>query len=393
MTHYDIIIIGAGSGNMFSAEEFAGLKTAIVEQDRFGGTCLNRGCIPSKMFVVTADLATSIKTAGRLGVRASLDGVDWTAVQQRIFRRIDPLHEQAVAYRRAAGIDVYTEPARFVAPKVIDVAGQQISADTIVVANGARPRIPTIAGLDTVPFHTSDTIMRVDTVPNSLVIIGGGYIAAEFGHVFDAFGSKVTIVQSGPRLLMGEDEQVSRRFTDIASQRHRVLLNTTPQSVSPSPDGIRVEVAHEDGKRTTLEAAALLVAVGRQPNSDLLNARTGGLDLDERGYISADRAGRTSVPGVWTLGDATSHLQLKHLANAEGRVVWHNLRHPEDLRYLPERPVPHAVFSDPQIASVGLTEQAAASPWRQARGGRAAILRSRVRMGAGGHHELRQDPG
>ncbi len=359
MPHYDTVIIGAGSGNMFPAEELAGRKTAIVEQDRFGGTCLNRGCIPSKMFVVTADLATSIKTAGRLGVRATLEGVDWAAVQQRIFDRIDPLHERAVAYRRAAGIDVYTKPARFIAPKVIDVAGQQLSADTVVVASGARPVIAAIPGLETVAFHTSDTIMRVDAVPKTLIIIGGGFIAAEFGHVFDAFGSRVTIVQSGPRLLMGEDEEVSQLFTDIASQRHRVLLSTTAQSVSPSPDGIRVQVADQHGTQTTLDAAALLVAVGRRPNSDLLDAQTGGLTLDARGYIAADRAGRTSVPGVWTLGDATSHLQLKHLANAEGHVVWHNVRHPDDLRYLPDNPVPHAVFTDPQIASFGLTEQAA----------------------------------
>lgn len=344
---------------MFPAEEFAGQKVAIIEPDRFGGTCLNRGCIPTKMFVVTADLAHSVKTAARLGVHASLEGVDWTAVQQRIFGRIDPLHERAVDYRRNAGIDVYTQPARFVAAKVIDVGGELLSADVFIVASGARPVIPPIPGLDSVPFYTSDSIMRIDAAPESLVIIGGGFIAAEFGHVFDAFGSKVTIVQSGPRLLMAEDEDVSQRFTDLAGKRHVLLLDSVPTAVAAGPEGIRVDVEGTDGSTTTVEGQALLIAAGRRSNTDLIDAQAGGLDIDDRGRIRADRAGRTAVPGVWALGDATSHLQLKHLANAEGRVVWHNVRHPDDLRYLPQMPIPHAVFSDPQIASFGVTEQAA----------------------------------
>lgn len=358
MRSYDLIVIGAGSGNMLLGPELEGLRAAIVEPDRFGGTCLNRGCIPSKMFVVAADTARSVAVARRLGVHATLDRVDWPAIRDRVFGRIDPIHDRAVEYRRRGGVDVYAAPARFVAPKVLEVDGERLSAEQIVVATGSRPVIPPIPGLEGVGYHTSDTIMRVEQVPASLVIVGGGFIAAEMGHVFEAFGARVTIVQRGPRLLMAEDEAVSNRFTELARQRFDVLVDSEAVSAEPTGNGVAltVEVA---GVSTVLEAEALLVATGRRPNTDLLDAAAGGLTLDDHGHVVADEAYRTSVPGVWALGDAANHFQLKHMANAEMRVVRHNLTHPGALQRLPARLAPHAVFSDPQVAGVGLTEQEA----------------------------------
>lgn len=356
MPHYDLVVLGAGSGNMLLDDELAPLRSAVVEPDRFGGTCLNRGCIPSKMFVVAADAAEDARAAARLGVHATVEHVDWKAVRDRVFHRIDPLHESALNYRRENGIDVYTEAARFVAPKVVRVGDERLTADTFVVAVGSRPVVPDIPGLDTVPFHTSDTIMRIDEVPASTVVIGGGFIAAEFGHVLGAFGSDITIVQRGPRLLMEEDEQVSARFTELASRRHRVLLDAVVTSVEGDADGVTVTVTCPSGDQV-LRAAALLVSVGRRPNTDRLDAAAGGLDLDRHGHIVTDGAYRTSVPGVWALGDTANHFQLKHMANAEVRLVRHNLLHPEDVRTLPHKVAPHAVFTSPQIASVGLTEQ------------------------------------
>ncbi|MFJ9805690.1 mycothione reductase [Streptomyces wuyuanensis] len=358
MRHYDLVVLGMGSGNMLLDDEIAQLRTAVVEPDRFGGTCLNRGCIPSKMFVVTADAVEGARGAARLGVDATVDRVDWKAVRDRVFGRIDPLHDSAVNYRREHGVDVYTEEGRFVAPKVLQVGAEQLTADTFVVAVGSRPLVPDVPGLDSVPFHTSDTIMRIDEVPASMVVIGGGFVAAEFSHVFGSFGTDVTIVQRGPRLLTSEDEQVSARFTELASRRHRVLLDTAVASVSQEGDGVAVAVNGPDGDEV-LRAAALLVCVGRRPNTDRLDAAAGGLDLDEHGHIAADDAYRTSVPGVWALGDVVNHFQLKHMANAESRIVRHNMVHPQDLRTLTNRVAPHAVFTSPQIASVGLTEQEA----------------------------------
>jgi mycothione reductase len=358
MPHYDLVVLGAGSGNMLFAPELTHLRSAVVEPDRFGGTCLNRGCIPSKMFVVAADAAVAVRTAGRLGVHATLDRVDWTAIRDRIFDRIDPIHDKAVAYRRRHGIDVYTEPARFIEPKVIQVGPDRISADTFLVAVGSRPVVPDIPGLDDVPFHTSDTIMRIDEVPGSLLIIGGGFIAAEFGHVFGAFGSEVTIVQRRPRLLMAEDEQVSTRFTELAALRHRLLLDSEVTSVQRAGDRIAVTVTGPGGTQT-LEVTTVLVATGRRPNTDLVHATTGGIDLDQHGHVRTDSAYRTSVPGVWAIGDTANHFQLKHMANAEVRTMRHNLLHPDDLHSINATIVPHAVFSDPQVASVGLTEKQA----------------------------------
>jgi len=356
MRTYDLIVLGAGSGNMLLGPDFDHLKTAIVEPDRFGGTCLNRGCIPSKMFVVAADSARAVGQAGKLGVHATVDRVDWPGIRDRVFGRIDPLHEQAVAHRRKNGVDVYTEPARFVAPKVLEVGTERLTGEQIVVAAGSRPVVPPIPGLDSVPFHTSDTIMRVDAVPESLIVIGGGFIAAEMGHVFEAFGARVTVVQHGPRLLMAEDEEISRRFTELTAERFRLLLGTEATQVQATDTGVAVTVERE-GTREVVEASTLLVAVGRRPNTDRLEVTAGGLDVDGHGHLLADDAYRTSVPGVWAFGDIANHFQLKHMANAEGRTVAHNLLHPDDLRRLRPALVPHAVFSDPQVAGVGLTEQ------------------------------------
>jgi mycothione reductase len=352
---YDLVVVGAGSGNMLLGPELGHLRAAIIEPDRFGGTCLNRGCIPSKMLVVAADAARAVTEAQRLGVHATLDRVDWPAIRTRVFGRLDPLHERAVDYRRRNGIDVYPATARFVAPRVLEVGGERLTGRQVVVAVGARPVLPAIPGLDTVAFYTSDTIMRVAEIPASLIVIGGGFVAAELGHVFGAFGAQVTIVQRGPRLLMAEDEQISARFTELAQRRFRVLLNTTVTAVSPHAAGVSVTIERE-GQLEVLEASALLVATGRRPNTDLLDVAAGGLDVDEHGHLVTDNTYQTTVAGVWAFGDVANHFQLKHMANAEARIVAHNLTHPDTPRRLPHTLVPHAVFSDPQIASVGLTE-------------------------------------
>lgn len=358
MRTYDLIVMGAGSGNMLPGDELEHLRTAVIEPDRFGGTCLNRGCIPSKMLVVAADAARAVVEGKRLGVHATLDRVDWLAIRARVFGRIDPLHGRAVDFRRSQGIDVFTEPARFVAPRVVQVAEERLTADRIVLAVGSRPVVPPIPGLEAVPFHTSDTIMRIEEIPKSLLVIGGGYIAAELGHVFDALGSDVTVVQRGPRLLPAEDEAVSARFTEVASDRLRVLLDSTVISVRPNKRGVAVTV-QRDGQVDVLEAATLLVATGRRPNTDLVDVAAGGLQVDEDGHLAVDEECRTSVPGVWALGDAANHFQLKHMANAEMRVVRHNLTHADTPRRLSQDLIPHAVFTAPQIASAGLTEQEA----------------------------------
>jgi mycothione reductase len=358
VSNYDLVVLGAGSGNMVLGDLPADWRVAIVDPGPFGGTCLNRGCIPTKMLVVAADAAANARSARRLGVHATVERVDWKAIRDRVFGRIDPIAADGLRHRRELGVDVYTEPARFVAPKTIAVGADHITAERFVVAVGSRPVVPAVPGLEGVPFHTSDTVMRIDELPSSMLIVGGGFIAAEFGHVFGSFGVDVTIVQRGPRLLTTSDEAIADAFTAIAGDRCRVMLNSSLKAVRGDGAGVSATVDGPAGP-TTVDAQLLLVCVGRRPNTDRLDATAGGIDLDEHGHVRTDDEYRTNVPGVWALGDTANHFQLKHMANAEARIVAHNLAHPGSPRRSAHRPAPYAIFTSPQIAGIGLTSQEA----------------------------------
>ncbi len=355
MDSFDLIIIGSGSGNSIPPD-LADHKIALIERGTFGGTCLNVGCIPSKMFVLPADLAVAAASAPRLGIRTSFDGADWTAIRDRVFGKIDPIAEGGEQYRASGtpNLELIRGTARFVEPKVLEVDGRRLSAPQILIATGSRPAIPDVTGLADVTYHTSDTVMRLDRLPNRLGIIGGGYIATELGHVFAGYGSKVTLFNRSQMLLRAEDLEVATRFTEVFGRRIDLRLGATPERIEAAGDTIRL---HHDGE--VVEVDELLVATGRQPNSDLVDAQAGGLDVNQAGTIVVDETMATNVPGVWAIGDVANRFQLKHLANAEAKAAFWNMTHPEDLKVVDYRAVPHAVFSNPQVASVGLTERQA----------------------------------
>jgi len=238
--HYDLVIVGAGSGNMLVTEELAGWKIAVVDESRFGGTCLNRGCIPSKMFVYAADVAQAVRHAGRYGVRAEWNGADWPEIRDRVFGRIDPLHDRAVAYRRANGVDVYLDRGRFVGPKVLRVGDDELRSERFVLAAGSRPHLPPVAGLRAVPYRTSDDVMRLDELPGSMAVIGGGFIAAEMSHVFGALGTEVTILERGPYLLAHHDVDIRERFTELYASRFDLRLGWAVAPVAPHVIGTAV---------------------------------------------------------------------------------------------------------------------------------------------------------
>ncbi len=357
VTELDLLIIGAGTGNTILGPDFDDWRVGIVERDLFGGTCMNRGCIPTKMLVYTADLAHQAGDLGRFGIDAEVHGVRWADVVDRVFDRIDPIAPAGEEYREGqSNVTVIRGDGRFVADKTIEVDGVHYRADQIVLAAGARPDMPLIPGLETVPFETSDTIMRRRELPEHLIVIGGGYVASELAHVFGALGSRITIVNRSGQLLRHEDEAVSQRFTECVQRRFEVLLDTDIERVRGVDGDITVDVMDGHGRRS-LEGDALLVATGRIPNGDELQVVKTGITLDGAGYVPTDEFYRTEVEGIWALGDITTPLQLKHLANAQGRVVAHNLVHPDDLRPMRATHVPHAVFTHPQVASVGITEQ------------------------------------
>ena len=369
--HFDLVVVGSGSGNTILGREFREQRVALIESGVFGGTCLNSGCIPTKSFVYPADLADAVVRAERLGLTATVAPVDWSLLRDRIFARIDEISASGLAYRQGEkwpNLEMLQGTARFTGVKQMTVAlndgGRvELTADRFVLAAGSRPVIPDIPGLDEDVIghgvvHTSDTIMRIARRPDRIVIIGGGYIAAEFAHVFDSFGTRVTQVVRGSRLLRHHDDDVAATFTDHVRDRYDLRRDTEVCGVKPLADGVRVFLESPYGE-TTVDADMLLIATGRRPNSDLLDLPATGVTVDGRGLVIVDDHQETVVPGIYALGDLSSPYALKHVANHEARVVRHNLTHPDDRITADHRFVPAAVFTEPQIASVGLTEQQA----------------------------------
>lgn len=366
MEHYDLTIIGTGSGNSILDERYAGKKVALCEQGTFGGTCLNVGCIPTKMFVYAADVADTIRDSTKYGIDSHIDKVRWPDIVARVFGRIDPIAAGGEDYRRNdPHITVYASHTRF-GPKTADgrytlrtEAGDEFSSDQVVIAAGSRAYVPPAIRDCGVTYYTSDDIMRIPELPEHLVIVGGGFVSAEFAHVFSALGVRVTIVVRGDCVLSHCDETICHEFSALAAEKWD--LRTHENVIGSHHEGDRIVLDLDDGK--TLPADMLLVATGRIPNGDLLDAELAGVEVDEDGLVIVDEYQRTTARGVFALGDVSSEYQLKHVANHESRVVRENLLHDWDdtdaMVRSDHRFVPSAVFTEPQIATVGLTEEQA----------------------------------
>ncbi|WP_392894889.1 mycothione reductase [Streptomyces sp. LN699] len=358
MRHHDLIVIGAGSGNAVVDESFADLDVAIVEEKWFGGTCLNAGCIPSKMLAYTAHVARTVLGADAYDVDARLRAVRWREVRDRVFGRLDAERAQGRQGRLdAANVTVYEGTARFTGPRRlrIDLDGGPVgvSAGQIVVAAGSRPAVPPVVVESGVPYETSDTIMRIDAPPGRLAVLGGGYIAAELAEVFHATGTEITVVETEPYLLGPQDETVAERFTDLARARYDLRLGRELTAAGGEAGALTLTL--DDG--STFEADMLLVAAGRIPNGDRLELGAAGIRTHDDGRIVVDAHQRTTAEGVFALGDVCTPVPLKHVANREAEVVSHNLRHPDDPIGSDHDLVPSAVFTRPEIASIGATEE------------------------------------
>jgi mycothione reductase len=362
---YDVTIIGSGSGNTILDHRFARKRAALCEQATFGGTCLNVGCIPTKMFVYAAEVANTVRRAARYGVDAHLDGVRWADIVSRVFGRVDPIADSGENFRRSApNIDVYGSHTRF-GPVQSDGryllrtdAGDEFTSEQVVIAVGSRPVIPPAILTSGVDYETSDTVMRIAELPEHLVIVGSGFIAAEFAHIFSALGVRITMVVRGGTLLRHYDQTICERFTRIASGKWDVRTHRNIVGAANSGSGVTLEL--DDGD--TLDADMLLVATGRVSNADQIDAEQAGVKVED-GRVVVDEYQRTSARGVFALGDVSSPYQLKHVANHEARVVYQNLLcdwdDTESLAVTDHRYVPAAVFTDPQLATVGLTENQA----------------------------------
>jgi mycothione reductase len=326
MPHHDLVVIGTGSGNTVVDDGFADLDVAIIEQEsRFGGTCLNVGCIPTKMLAYTAEVADTVRGWATYGVDADLRAVRWEDVRDRVFGRLDPLARAGRDGRiETDWITVHTGHARFTAPRTLAVGSAAgsgrpvtVTADRIVIATGSRPLVPPPVADSRLPYETSDTIMRRDRPPRRLAILGGGYIAVELANVFAAAGAEIVMIEKAGTLLGPQDETVAREFTGLARKRYELRLGQEVTGVSGQPGALRT--ALDDG--STVDADTLLVAVGRIPNGDLMDLDRGGIDVDDQGLVVVDDHQATTADGVWALGDVCTPVPLKHVANREADVV------------------------------------------------------------------------
>eukprot|EP00753_Platysulcus_tardus_P007629 PLAT15318.1.p1 GENE.PLAT15318.1~~PLAT15318.1.p1 ORF type:complete len:519 (+),score=266.36 PLAT15318.1:63-1559(+) len=378
--HYDVAVIGSGGGTKLSTPASRlGMKAAIIESGfdtiedgepvhkiGLGGTCLNRGCIPSKMLIHAADVAEEIREAGRYEITTHGYDVDWRKLVTDTSATVDGTSSSIDrAYSKNDNLDYYAEEASFVGPKRIKVGDQEITADKVFIAAGSRPRVPDIPGLADTPYMTSTEALRLLKKPEKLIVIGGGYIATELAHFYGGLDVDVHIFARST-LLRFEDSEVADEFSRIFTSKYKTYLHAKSLSVSYDADSKLFTYRYsteEDGEQE-ITADQLLLATGVVPNSDRLNLAAAGVDVDDRGFVKVDDRLRTSAEGVWALGDIAGNWLFRHSVNFEGNYLFENLIHPDsrvdegsDYPAIDYVGMPHAVFSNPQVAGVGEREQ------------------------------------
>jgi mycothione reductase len=360
---FDLIVIGSGSGlDVANAVFQQGLKVAIIEKDRMGGTCLNRGCIPSKLLIHSADVAETIKRAHLFGIKVDGFSVDFQKMVERVNGITDSNSDGIKnAFEGIENPKLFSKECKFVAEKTLYVGyNEKITAEKILIAAGTRPRIPNISGLKDAGYLTSDEIFRIKKQPRTLTIVGGGYIACELAHFFGALGTEVNILQRRHVLIPDEDEEVSQKFTEIFLKKYNVYLGYEAKLVSKDMNNGKFHViATKDaaGKSLELVSDQLLIAAGRIPNSDTLDLHKTGVKVNDKGYIVTDKYLETNVKGIFALGDVIGRYLFKHSANNEAQYAYNNIMSQNEKIPVNYHAMPHAIFSSPQIASVGFREQ------------------------------------
>ncbi len=389
MKQYDLVVVGSGAGLMvLEAALTQGLKCAIVEKSKFGGTCLTKGCIPSKMLVYPADLIREAREAGRIGLSFQPPEADWAAISRRLWTQIG--HSEGIrrGLKSTSGLDVYEGTAQFTAPKRMRVlyesgeTTEEFSAGSFVLAAGARSFVPPVSGLEEAGYVTAETFFG-EKYPKrpwkSLIIVGGGAIGAEFAHIFSAFGAQVTVVEMKDRIIPTEEEEISA-FVRAQFEKNGIAVYTGAKAVSAVRDGALKTLVIEDtsGERRTLSAEEIFVASGVRSNGDLLRADLAGVETDARGWIIVNEYLETNQPGVYAIGDINGKFQFRHKANYEAGILADNLFGGE-RKAASYNAVPWAIFTWPQVAHVGLTASEA-----RAQGLQIGVARNRYSSVAAG---------
>ncbi|MFW6102258.1 MAG: dihydrolipoyl dehydrogenase [Chloroflexota bacterium] len=366
MKKYDVIVIGSGCGMNIVEEALAhSLSVALVDKGPLGGTCANLGCIPSKMLIFAADRIAEIQEARKLGIEAEIKNIDFNFIMERMrkFVRENQEHmRQGVSH--AENLDFYEDEGHFVDDYTIGVNGEKIRGDQIFIASGSRPLIPPIKGLDSVDFLTNETLLQLKERPESLIIIGGGYIAVEYGHFFAAMGTKVTMLEMADRLVLAEEPEVSEVLKKELSRRMDVYTDARADEVKENGHGITVITTDaKSGVKKEFTAQRILVAVGRRSNADLLKVENTGVEVDKRGFIKVNEYLETTKKNILAVGDANGQQMFTHVANLEASLAADNALQGSKIK-MDYSAAPHAVYSHPQIASVGMTEEAARKAYK-----------------------------
>ncbi len=360
MKQFSLIVLGSGTAGMTIAHAASanGWNVAVVESAELGGTCNNWGCIPTKTMIHSARVMHFVSQAAKYGVKTSSPTVDLAAVVARKDNLITKRKNGSQAsIDKNPNLTLFAGTAAFEASNRVRVGDELLEADKIVIATGARPFIPPVAGLKTVDYLTSTTILDLKELPASIIIMGGGPIAVEFAQMYARFGSKVTIVELAPRILSVVEPELSSEAHRIL-ERENITIFTGVGIGSVAASAMGVAVVLSDGALQRLEAARLLVAVGRTPNTDMLQLEKAGVNRDPRGFVVTDDAMRTNVSGIWALGDVAGGPQFTHRAWHDGFLLGRHWFKGEQI-YTRKRLMPYAIFIDPEIASVGMGEQEA----------------------------------
>lgn len=361
MKNYEVIVIGSGCGALISDEALSkGLKVALIDKGPLvGGTCLNWGCIPSKMLIYTADRIVEIAEARKLGIEAEIKDIDFHSIMERMRQS---RHKSQVHIReglKQSKLDFYEGAGHFVDEYTLEVNGKKLKGERIFIASGSRPFIPPIKGLENVNYLTNESTLDLEEKPESLIIIGGGYIAVEYGHFFAAMGTRVTILEMADRLVLAEEAEISEVLKNELSKRIAVHTNALAEEIKIKGNGVSVTtVDRNNGKRMEFTEQRLMMAVGRRSNADLLKVENTGVELDKRGFIKVNEYMETNRKNIFAVGDANGQQMFTHMANREAAIVVQNVFYGTKLK-VDYTAVPHAVYSHPQIASVGLNEEEA----------------------------------
>ena len=365
MKEYDVIVIGSGSGlSLVSKALEKKLRVALVAEKYLGGTCFNVGCMPSKTLIHVADRVMEINEAAGLGIRTRVDSIDFPSIMERVREKI----KQGVEFHRGwvgstEGLDFYETKAHFTGEHLLETEdGRQLKGKKIFIATGASPAIPPVDGLADVGYLTNETLLDLTVRPESMIIVGGGYIAVEYGHFFAAMGTKVTIIEMGEHLVAHEEPEICELLENRLKGRMSVQLKTRTVRASRIGEDCVVQTKAADGTEAEWRARTILAAAGRKSNGPSLGLEKTGVELTENHFVKTDDYLQTTKEGIWAVGDAVGKQMFTHAADKEVEVAWHNAMNLEGGSRRAKMDfslVPHAVFTSPQIASVGMGEAAA----------------------------------